>query len=184
MSTLSSLDVAGRRRSPATYSQFHRGRAPRNKSLRYPADPPSVEEIVAVMRRPGDGLAGDRMRVLIVVLWRARPADPGGARPLRARPRPAPRRAADRSGGRPPAPGRGGRLGLGAPRCVGLAAARAASRSAVLHHLRPDPRAAVAADRRARGCAGSQTRPPSAGASFRTSSVTLTQSSWRARACR
>ena len=71
MSTLSSLDVAGRRRSPATYSQFHRGRAPRNKGLRYPADPPSVEEIVAVMRRPGDGLAGDRIAGLIVVLWRA-----------------------------------------------------------------------------------------------------------------
>jgi site-specific recombinase XerD len=71
MSTLSSLDVAGRRRSPATYSQFHRGRAPRNKGLRYPADPPRVEEIVAVMRRAGDGLAGDRMRALIVVLWRA-----------------------------------------------------------------------------------------------------------------
>ena len=60
MSTLSSLDVAGRRRS-ATYSQFHRGRAPRNRAC-CPADPPSVKEIVAVMRRPGDGLAGDRMR--------------------------------------------------------------------------------------------------------------------------
>ena len=71
MSTLSSIDVAGRRRSPATYSQFHRGRAPRNKGLRYPADPPRVEETVAVMRRAGDGRAGDRMRALIAVLWRA-----------------------------------------------------------------------------------------------------------------
>jgi site-specific recombinase XerD len=71
MSASSSVDVAGRRRSPATFSEFHRGRAPRNKGLRYPADPPGVEEIVAVMRRAGDGLAGDRMRALIVVLWRA-----------------------------------------------------------------------------------------------------------------
>jgi site-specific recombinase XerD len=71
MSTLSSVDVAGRRRSPATFSQFHLGRAPRNKGLRHPADPPRVEEIVAVMRRAGDGLARDRMRALIVVLWRA-----------------------------------------------------------------------------------------------------------------
>ena len=39
--------------------------------MRYPADPPRVEEIVAVMRQVGDGLNGDRIRGLIVVLWRA-----------------------------------------------------------------------------------------------------------------
>ena len=71
MSALSSVDVAGRRRSPATFSEFHRGRAPRNKGMCYPADPPRVEEIVAVMRQAGDGLAGERMSALIVVLWRA-----------------------------------------------------------------------------------------------------------------
>ncbi len=38
---------------------------------RYPADPPRVEEIVAVMRAAGDGMGGARMRGLIVVLWRA-----------------------------------------------------------------------------------------------------------------
>ncbi len=43
------LDRAGRRRSPATMPGFHAGRPPRNKGLRYPADPPKVEEIVAVM---------------------------------------------------------------------------------------------------------------------------------------
>jgi hypothetical protein len=69
----SSVDVAGRRRSPATFSEFHLGRSPRNKGMRYPADPPTVEEIVAVMRAAGDGLAGDRIRGLIVVLWRAGP---------------------------------------------------------------------------------------------------------------
>lgn len=65
------LDRAGRRRSPATMPGFHVGRPPRNKGLRYPADPPKVEEIVAVMRTAGDGAHGRRLRGLIVVLWRA-----------------------------------------------------------------------------------------------------------------
>jgi len=39
--------------------------------MRYPADPPRVEEIVAVMRAAGDGVSGARIRGLIVVLWRA-----------------------------------------------------------------------------------------------------------------
>jgi hypothetical protein len=46
------LDRAGRRRSPATMPRFHTGHAPGNKGLRYPADPPKVEEIIAVMRPP------------------------------------------------------------------------------------------------------------------------------------
>jgi site-specific recombinase XerD len=65
------LDRAGRRRSPATMPGFHAGRPPRNKGLRYPADPPKVEEIVAVMRAAGDGAHGRRLRALIVILWRA-----------------------------------------------------------------------------------------------------------------
>jgi site-specific recombinase XerD len=65
------LDRAGRHRSPATMPGFHAGRPPRNKGLRYPADPPMVEEIVAVMRTAGDGAHGRRLRGLIVVLWRA-----------------------------------------------------------------------------------------------------------------
>jgi len=40
------LDAAGHRRSPATMPGYHRGRPPRNKGEEYPADPPSVEEIV------------------------------------------------------------------------------------------------------------------------------------------
>jgi integrase len=43
----------------------------RNKGLRYPPDPPTVEEIVAVMRAAGDHPDGIRLRDLIVVLWRA-----------------------------------------------------------------------------------------------------------------
>jgi|SRR5450755_4736647 site-specific recombinase XerD len=65
------VDIGGRRRSPATLAEFHRGRAPHNKGLRYPADPPSVEEIIAVMRAAGDGADGIRLCGLIVVLWRA-----------------------------------------------------------------------------------------------------------------
>jgi integrase len=65
------LDAAGRPRSPATVPGFHCGRPPRNKGLRYPPDPPAVEEIVAVMRSSGDGREGVRLRALIVVLWRA-----------------------------------------------------------------------------------------------------------------
>jgi site-specific recombinase XerD len=64
-------DVAGHRRSPATMPGFHRGRSPQNKGLRYPADPPTIEEVVAVMRAAGDGADGARLRALIVILWRA-----------------------------------------------------------------------------------------------------------------
>jgi integrase len=65
------LDRAGRRRSPATMPGFHAGRPPRNNGLRYPADPPKVEEIIAVMLAAGDGAHGRRLRGLIVILWRA-----------------------------------------------------------------------------------------------------------------
>jgi hypothetical protein len=34
------LDAGRRRRSPATLPGFHAGRPPRNKGVRYPADPP------------------------------------------------------------------------------------------------------------------------------------------------
>jgi site-specific recombinase XerD len=49
----------------------HAGRPPRNKGIRYPADPPTVEEIVAVMRHSSDNRHGWRVRAMIVVLWRS-----------------------------------------------------------------------------------------------------------------
>ena len=64
-------DAAGRRRSPVTLPGYLAGRPPRNKGLRYPPDPPTVVEIVAVMRQAGDGVQGARLRALIVPLWRA-----------------------------------------------------------------------------------------------------------------
>jgi hypothetical protein len=43
---------------------FHVGRPPRNKGLRHPADPPTVEEVVALTGIAGDGLHGRRLRGL------------------------------------------------------------------------------------------------------------------------
>ena len=71
MESASLLDRAGRRRSPATLPSAHRGLPPRNKGLRYPPDPPAIEEIVAVMNAAGDSSEGVRLRGIIVVLWRA-----------------------------------------------------------------------------------------------------------------
>jgi integrase len=65
------VDVGGHRRSPATMPGYHRGRPPRNKGEQYPADPPTVEEIVAVMSTIGDRADGRRLRALTVLLWRA-----------------------------------------------------------------------------------------------------------------
>src|SRR3954454_15286280 len=56
------LDAAGRRRLPATMPGDHAGRPPRNKGRLYPADPPTVEAIVAVMREASD----DRMVCALV----------------------------------------------------------------------------------------------------------------------
>jgi integrase len=64
-------DTAGRERPAVTQPGYHVGRPPRNKGRRFPADPPTVEEIVAVMRAAGRGTDGATLRALIVVLWRA-----------------------------------------------------------------------------------------------------------------
>ena len=71
MSLSFALDATGRMRSPATMPGYLAGRTPRNKGVSYPADPPRVEEIIAVMRVAGEGVHGVRVRALVVVLWRA-----------------------------------------------------------------------------------------------------------------
>jgi integrase len=71
MSVQPLVDAAGRRRSPATTPGFRTGIAPRNKGRRYPADRPTVDEIVAVMREAGRDRRGHWLTALIVVLWRA-----------------------------------------------------------------------------------------------------------------
>ena len=65
------LNAAGHRRAAVTMPGYHKGRQPRNKGCRYPADPPTVEEIIAVMRATAENSDGARLRALIVILWRA-----------------------------------------------------------------------------------------------------------------
>lgn len=65
------LDICGRRRSPATFREFHEGRPPMNKGQRYPADPPTVPEIIQVIKACPDTLSGQRTRALIILLWRS-----------------------------------------------------------------------------------------------------------------
>src|SRR5947209_14888092 len=108
------LDIAGHRRSPATLPGYHRGRPPRNKGDQYPADPPTVEEIVGVMRTVGDRSDGHRLRALIVLLWACRPEDQRSARSAGKRPRPFSWRGARSAReGRQAPRGRNGPLGMG-----------------------------------------------------------------------
>ena len=65
------LDAAGRRRSPATMPEPRAGRAPGTKVQRYAADPPTVDEVIAVTRHARQARYGSRLNGLIVVLWRA-----------------------------------------------------------------------------------------------------------------
>ena len=66
MSSQLLLDATGRRRSPAAMPGRNAGRAPRNKDQVYPADPPTVDEIVAVMRQTPADRHGLWLRALIV----------------------------------------------------------------------------------------------------------------------
>jgi len=65
------LDAAGHQRSLVTMPGYHQGRPPKNKGRRFPADPPPVEKIIAVMRATDNNADGARLRALIIVLWRA-----------------------------------------------------------------------------------------------------------------
>ena len=47
------VDITGRLRSPAATPGHWTGCVPPNKGPRYPADPPTVEEIILVMREAG-----------------------------------------------------------------------------------------------------------------------------------
>jgi site-specific recombinase XerD len=69
-SDVQSFDAAGRRRSSATLPDFHAGRPPANKGRRYAADPPTVDEIIAIMRVARNAPYGNRLNGLIVVLCR------------------------------------------------------------------------------------------------------------------
>jgi hypothetical protein len=178
------LDAAGRRRSPATLPEFHAGRPPRNKGMRYPADPPTIEEIVTVMRSAGDGVHGRRLRGLIVVLWRAglricealalAEADLDARRGslLMRRGRGGRRREVGMDDGRGNSwrPGWTCALSCRSGRCSASSTAPRADGPG-----RPPP---------APSCAASPARPAYGDASRRTNCVTRTRSRWPARACR
>ena len=58
-------------RSLRSLASFHQWLPPHNKGMRYPPDPPTVEESISVKRTAGDDADGVRLRALIIVLWRA-----------------------------------------------------------------------------------------------------------------
>ncbi|MBV9005296.1 MAG: hypothetical protein JO181_11605 [Solirubrobacterales bacterium] len=64
------VDITGRLRSPAAMPGHWVGCAPSNTGVRFPADPPTVEEIILVKREAGPGTYADRLRALIAILWR------------------------------------------------------------------------------------------------------------------
>ena len=185
MTVLSGLDAAGRRRSPATLPGYHAGRPPRNKGIRYPADPPTVYEIVAVMRHTCGDRHGCRVRAMIVVLLAA------GLRIQEALAL-AEHDLDHRRGSILVRSGKGGRR-----REVGmdewgweqlrpwLNARAELPVGPLLHHRRPHPRATVVRRRRSHRAPPTRRRAPaSGGASPHTSCATRMPSSWPARACR
>jgi integrase len=179
------LDRACRRRSPATMPGFHVGRPPYNKGLRYPADPPKVEEIIAVMRAAGDRALGRRLRALIVLLWRAGlrihealaltegdlDQRRGSLLIRRGKGGPAERSAWTRGDGRNSGPGSScGPSYLSVPCCVSSTARRVGATGRRLRH--------------APSCGARRPRPGFGAASRRTNCATPTPSRWRAKACR
>ena len=64
------VDVTGRLRSPAPTPGHSAGCTLANKGRRCPADPPTVEETILVMRQARAGPYADRTRALIALLWR------------------------------------------------------------------------------------------------------------------
>jgi hypothetical protein len=171
------LEAAGRRRSPSTMPGTTAGRPPRNKGSRYPADPPTVDEIVAVMRHASDDRHVSRLRAMIVVLWRAGYASttrsrsqnttsPGGAARswcAGARAAAGARSAWTTGAGSSCAPG-----SLPGPRC---------RRAVVLRDRRGNPRQGLSAAASAPSCVASPVVPESGAGSRRTDCATRTGSS-------
>jgi hypothetical protein len=77
------IDAIGRQRSKVTLPGYLAGRAPHNKGMRYPADPPRVEEIIAVMRHAGEDRHGLRVRAVIACCGAAACGSPRCWRSLR-----------------------------------------------------------------------------------------------------
>ena len=71
MTVLSALDAAGAPSLAAPAAGFTPADRRATRGSAYPADPPTVDEIVAVMRHTADERHGWRVRAMIVGLWRA-----------------------------------------------------------------------------------------------------------------
>ena len=156
------------------------------KGRRYPPDPPTVEEIIAVMRAAGDSPDGLRLRGVIVDALARRAADQRSARAQRDRSRPRPRRRArPPRQGRQASRGRDGPLGMGAPRAVARSSAqpcRSARCSASCAAQHADGRARPPGS--APSCITPLSRPVFAAGSRRTSCGTRTRSRCPARGSR
>lgn len=64
------LDRRGYYRSPVTLAAYHIGKAPANKGRRFPPEPLTPSEVLALMEHCGRGACGKRDRALIAILWR------------------------------------------------------------------------------------------------------------------
>jgi hypothetical protein len=143
------LDTAGRRRSPATLSDFHAGRTPGNKGQHYAADPPTVDEIIAAMRHAAHARYGNRPNGLIVLLWRAGLRINEALSPTEADLEEQRGSVLVRHGKkRSPSPGRDGRVGLVIAPSVAGRAREAAGRPVVLRDRRTHGRARLVGQRR------------------------------------
>lgn len=65
------LDRRGLYRSPVTLSSYRKGKPSHNRGRKFPADPPTPEEVYAMLAACGRGAAGRRDRAMIVMMWRA-----------------------------------------------------------------------------------------------------------------
>lgn len=64
-------DRLGRHRSPVTLPGYHKGRAPANKGMKFPATPPSTEEVAAMLARcDRSSPHGLRMFSWMLLVWR------------------------------------------------------------------------------------------------------------------
>lgn len=67
---VSPTDRRGYPRSPVTFPTYRAGQAPANKGHRYPAEPLSASEVVALVAQCRPTPTGQRDAALIVLLWR------------------------------------------------------------------------------------------------------------------
>jgi integrase len=64
------VDRRGYYRSPVTLPDYRKGQAPANKGRKFPPEPLTPREVLALIDGCGRGAAGKRNRALIVMMWR------------------------------------------------------------------------------------------------------------------